>query len=1152
MRSIKLPKFLEKANFWLYAIGLLIVIAVVYIVFNMTKKTEKFDDYALPAGAEGSAALRDLGLSEDAIGAISDLPIKSQDNNPLKPLIRTCEAAKGWNCAALDNPDFAANCGICSEDGINSMGDKHVGGMYIDPNILAEARAAFREKGTVPNLKPTIGTCNGEFLVVRPHCDTQQDRKYCSTIKKPSAEAFKRCGLVVDAVEPTFVYMGKRGGADSKFALIPETGTAPFKFKIRLNIVVTTSKECTIYLRDPINPGDIDPITKQPKEKKYPGSFMPSSTVYICDVSGVAENQPFELVVKWPEYYDYNWTGEEKKRVNDIVNPKRAPLTRATYGPWTGDYKKDDPRAADVTTYIKNRFKNAADCGDPIIKISNDGCGGDPTPGIVKQLRLAYSFDGNIYAYSFGKEGGETKVEDGGEEGVTYKKLCPPITKQVDADEKVCTQDVYKNPIKNHTYSGDSGTQIQKMYKFWGSSGKTVCVQDAKRPGRAITGMWESVGRTPRRVLFEKTVTLMNGVMPPESGANSLGTMLTNVFQIDNKVTSSINIPNHAKWIWPEADPDRGGVPQIVVFKCVVPATLRDCTKIADTILASSGPICTTMAGAKRCQADPCDKLVMGKKQAPGTFTEACVKGVFLSEGCRRQGLAYPGNPQTKANLTGDGNDVETMRSAVSNMFKVAKTGKDATGKAVPANERNEAINNCFGPYEGSPCETEKFSTGPQTVECLDYLWRNMGRKNKKIGPTYEDNTRSSGAGTKENPAWWCQRAGVLSPIMVNGQPNPASVEIANDIGSVTGIRDFYKEIHKKANHSTNAAEQCLAVEQCYGIRMCGKSSCTGKAAEAAKNCAGAGGKPLPGPPPGTPGEKSPCSGGKTEPTTKPKCPGPDPECSLCPEGTNKCPDGSCADVGSKCPGSKCCGGLSRCPSGAVPDSLTGACPEDSKKSCPDGKPSVGGNCGPCTSGAPRCPDGTCPLADGTCPGTMPPSGPSNAAGAGAGGAGAGAGAGGAGAGAGGAGAGGAGTCPGGAKPCPDGKTCPLPNGSCPGFPMGMGAGGAGGAGRMGGADGMGGAGGMGGMGGMGGAGGFGAGMGAAGGFGIGGGLGGLLGFGGGAGGGAGGGGLPGAPALSRSQAAKASCGVGPADCGKGKRFSTTVGQGTSFTKATF
>lgn len=1119
MRSIKLPKFLEKANFWLYAIGLLIVIAVVYIVIKMMKKTEKFDDYAVPAGAEGTAALRDLGLSEDAIGAINDLPVKSQDNNPLKPLIRTCESTKGWNCEAIDNPDFAANCGICSEDGVNSMGEKHVGGMYIDPNVLAEARAEFREKGTIPNLKPTVGTCNGEFLVVRPHCDVQSDRKYCSTIKKPSPEAFKRCGMVVDATEPTFVYMGQRGGADSKFQLVPETGTAPFKFKVRLNIIVTTQKECTIYLRDPINPGDIDPITKQPKEKKYPGSFAPSSTIYICDVSGVSENQAFELVVKWPEYYDHNWTAEEKKRVTNIVSPKRAPLTRATYGPWTGDYKKDDPRAADVTTYIAKKFKNAADCGDPIIKISNDGCGGDPTPGIVKQLRLAYSFDGNIYAYSFGKEGGETKVEDGGEEGVTYKKLCPPIVKQEVADEKVCKEDMYKNPIKNRTYSGDSGSQIQKMYKFWGSSGNTVCVVDAKRPGRAITGMWESVGRTPRRVLFEKSVTLMNGVIP-DLEKSTLGNMLTNVFQIDNKISASINLPNHSKWLWPEADPDRGGVPQIVVFKCVVPATLRDCSKIGDTPLASSGPICTTMASVERLQADHCDKPVMGKPQKPGTYTEACIKGVFLSEGCRRQGLAYPSTPQTKANLTGDGNDVATMRSAVANMYKIAKTGKDGTGKAVPASERNEAINNCFGPYEGSPCETEKFATGPQTVECLDYLWRNMGRKNKKIGPTYDDNTRSSGAGTKENPAWWCQRAGVMSPIMVNGKPNPASVEIANDIGGVKGILEFYKDIHKKANHSKNAAEQCLAVEQCYGIRMCGKSTCTGKAAEAAKNCAGASGEPLPGPPPGTPGEESPCSGPKSEPTKKPKCPGPDPECTLCPNGTNKCPDGSCAEAGSKCPGTKCPGDLPKCPSGGCPDPTSGTCPEDSKKSCPDGKPCVGGNCGPCTSGAPRCPDGTCPLKNGACPGTMPPSGPSNAAG-------------------------GDGECPGGAKPCPDGKTCPLPNGSCPGFPFGVGTfgtgGGKGAGSGAGDGSGAGGAGGMGGMGGRGGAG--------AGGFGVGGALGGLLGFG---GKGGAGGSLPGAPALSSSQAAKAACGVGPADCGKGKRFSTAVGQGTSFTKATF
>ena len=657
MRSLKMPKILEKPNFWLYLIGAIVVVAVIYFLISRFQAKEKFDDYALPAGDEGKKALAEMGLSDDSINTLNTVPATmSQENNPLKPLIRACESVKSWDCTKLIDPEFSTNCGICTSGGLDSMGNTHVGGLYIDPATRRDAVTQFNTDGTIPTLKPTIGKCEGQFLLVRPHCDVQKDRDFCANATKMTPDVLKRCGQCADEPSPTFVYMGRRGNAASNYALIQNSGTAPYKFNIRLRVLVAQSTDCTIYLRDPIDPDVIDPVTKQPKEKRYVGAFAQNSNQYICDISGVTENQPFELVVKYPEYKDYIFTNEEKERNNNLVNPKRAPLTRATYGPITSNFLEDDPRAADVTSYIANRFRNAADCGNPVINISNDSAGGDPTQGIRKQMRLAYSKDGSTYAYAFGLEGGSTSIMRDGDYGENYAQLCPPIKTQQEADELVCTTDAYKNRIPSHSYIAADGTVAQKMTKYWGVTGTSVCISTAGRPQRGITGIWESLGRAPRRVLLEKSVALINGALVPATGPPQLGTMITNVFGMNNVYTAAQNIPNQAHWFWPKTDPDRGGVPQICVFKLVIPATLRDTTKLEDTNICPSGPIVTSIEAADRLRINPCDKLISGQAQGPGTYTDSCIKSIFLANGCKRDGAAYPGTPQTKANLAGDGN----------------------------------------------------------------------------------------------------------------------------------------------------------------------------------------------------------------------------------------------------------------------------------------------------------------------------------------------------------------------------------------------------------------------------------------------------------------------------------------------------------------
>ena len=925
-------------------------------------------EYVLPSGSVGQQALVSLGISNSDVQTLTKLPIVSKDNNPIKVLVNQCESVTSWDCTALDNPDFAANCGLCTSKGKNSMGKSHIGGMYVDPDVLEEMKNKYSKTGSYPKINPTIGKCEGEFIYGRPFCDTQKDRKECAEAKSfTSPGAKEKCGMCVESQEPTFVYMGKRGDADTKYALIPDTGAAPYKFKTRLRVVISNTKDCTIYLRNPLNPNVIDPITNMPKEIKYPGALATGSNVYLVDLSGVTENQPFDLVVKWPEYLDAPYTAEDTKRIAGHVNPVRAPLARATYGPWTGDFLVDDERAVDVSSYLKNRFKTVADCAEPIIKVSNDGAGGDPTPGIVKQLRLSYSFDGHIFAYAFGKEGDDTKVEDQGEEGQIYRRLCPPSIDQKTAEQKVCTTDAFGNPIKKNSYTGDTQTIIKRQFKFWGSTGTTTCVKDAVRPQRGISGMWESLGRAPRIVLLEKSVVKINNVTVPVNGLPNFGTMISNVFRLDNKITSAMNIPNHAKWFWPEADEDGGGVHQVVVFSIVVPATMRDTSLIADTHKCSGGPIITTPEAAKRMRVDPCDHLVNGKLQKPGSYSDACVKNIFLANGCTRKGKAYPDTLPKKAKLAGAGMDVKAVTSVVKDIYLTATTGSDITGTKASGSQKANAVDNCFGNYVADPCNTSVKDFGPQSIDCLDYLWRNEGRKNKMYGPTYpaSEKSRSSGAGTPENPSWWCQRAGSMSPINLNGSANMQAVTAANANGSVSNIMKYYAEVHRVANYETDSIKQCTALDFCYGIKVCGKKTpvITDDCIKAIKDCKGdpkkACEKTVSTCSDPKNNDKPPCSGGGPKDT---------PPVSVCPGGAAACPGNSCPNPttgkcpdGSTCPGlvpkpdGPCNGGQPKCPDGKCPDSTSGL--------CDDGKPptTVPPPPGFCSGGTPTCTDGSCP-----------------------------------------------------------------------------------------------------------------------------------------------------------------------------------------------
>lgn len=100
---------------------------------------------------------------------------------------KICEAVKGENCNAFDNEDFAKYCGISfDETGKNSKGEKHTGGLYIDPSY----------KESVPSngkFYPTFGTSE-YFAINKRTCKFMKDDIPCR-VKKVSQIGTNNCTL---------------------------------------------------------------------------------------------------------------------------------------------------------------------------------------------------------------------------------------------------------------------------------------------------------------------------------------------------------------------------------------------------------------------------------------------------------------------------------------------------------------------------------------------------------------------------------------------------------------------------------------------------------------------------------------------------------------------------------------------------------------------------------------------------------------------------------------------------------------------------------------------------------------------------------------------------------------------------------------------
>jgi hypothetical protein len=834
MKLLAIPKVLGKP-YVLLSIALVLAVLVATYFFVKNTKTEGFQivtkerkdleesakrrynnwsetqdpmkEGVVPTGQQGdsilagllrtpSYAANSLAKNLSGLNYNDPLPYSAPPDNPeLMARIRMCEKVTSWDCEKLSDPAFMQYCGVCSVNGEDHKGKPHVGGLYLDPHMKTQIEQTARSNNTVPKYTPTAGKCGGEFLLTRPLCDVQKDRYEVSQAQNfNNLAASTKGALCVNSPNNRYVYIGKRGEKDTGYALQGK----PVKFTARLRFAVT-------------HPGELASITvlRDSDGTSYQGGFISQTNVYICDMPNTQENDTFTLTVNYNTAAAHAWTSDEVARITALVNPPQAQLVQAAYGPVTGDVTKDDPRAVDVTQSLKSRYQ-MTDCSKTVVRVSNDAFGsGDPTPGIGKQARLVYSNDGQNFAYAIGFEGGNTAAV----QTDNYNALCPPKATPADAEKAVCEISADQTPSGNVYTRGNNNN--------YPGAGGAWCVSPLPGKRRGIVGQWESIGSAPRIVPLDISVLQINGQNVPQQGPMKLGTLKgSKYFSSFVTPAKAVGIAGYLFWFWAQ-NPSAANVS----FKIVCPATFVDTTVVADTPLCPMGPLVSTAEAAARLQAGACEKPVNGQSQAPGTYTSDCIKSLFLSSGCIRQGAGFPNttdkmNAIAKDPITKVALDVDTINDNLNELYVTATTGKNSDGLQVSSKSLSDASLQCFNKIITSPCDTPMKNTGPQSIDCLDYLFRNAGKDNSSIGQTYPGQyDRSSGTGrTTDTPIMFCQRAGTMSPIGADGKPNMDAIATANNYGSVARIRDFYRQIHYDANYSSESGKQKGALNQCYGV----------------------------------------------------------------------------------------------------------------------------------------------------------------------------------------------------------------------------------------------------------------------------------------------------------------------------------------------
>jgi hypothetical protein len=90
-------------------------------------------------------------------------PVKLKEDG-LAAIIAKCEAVKTADCSIFDKPDFAKDCGVCLDVGMNSKNEPQTGGLVLLEKDRTYAQK-YKRGNRVPDYQATLGSCPANRLV---------------------------------------------------------------------------------------------------------------------------------------------------------------------------------------------------------------------------------------------------------------------------------------------------------------------------------------------------------------------------------------------------------------------------------------------------------------------------------------------------------------------------------------------------------------------------------------------------------------------------------------------------------------------------------------------------------------------------------------------------------------------------------------------------------------------------------------------------------------------------------------------------------------------------------------------------------------------------------------------------------------------------
>jgi hypothetical protein len=138
--------------------------------------------------------------------SVGNMLMNTGSGGTAQKAIQTCEAIKTVDCDAFNNQDFAANCGICHEGGVNSGGNPSLGGLYVTQDDLADAEQAARRMGSrYPNYTPSVGKCApNRFTSTKEQCVALKKKMECEAKQSFDGDGCSQC-----LQDNTFYYISK-------------------------------------------------------------------------------------------------------------------------------------------------------------------------------------------------------------------------------------------------------------------------------------------------------------------------------------------------------------------------------------------------------------------------------------------------------------------------------------------------------------------------------------------------------------------------------------------------------------------------------------------------------------------------------------------------------------------------------------------------------------------------------------------------------------------------------------------------------------------------------------------------------------------------------------------------------------------------------